>query len=41
MINYFIQKQLNFWFAKIEKRSFEIFNKVRKHISYKNLAPKV
>ena len=43
MINYFIQKQLNSLVAaKIEKRSFEIFNsnKSRKHISYKNLAPK-
>ena len=40
MINYFIQKQLNFWLQKIG--SFEIFNsnKSRKHISYKNLAPK-
>ena len=40
MINYFIQKQLNSLVAaKIEKRSFEIFNsnKSRKHISYKNL----
>ena len=43
MINYFIQKQLNSLVAaKMRKRSFEIFNsnKSRKHISYKNLAPK-
>ena len=43
MINHFIKKQLNSLVAaKIEKRSFEIFNsnKSRKHISHKNLAPK-